>query len=371
MKTTKMMKLNLIKQDWINKFNKPLIISGPCSAESKDQVLEIAKKLKKINNIKIFRAGIWKPRTRPNSFEGIGEIGLKWLKEVKKETGLLIATEIANATHVKLARKHEVDILWIGARSTVNPFTVQEIAEALKDTNKIILVKNPINPDIELWIGALERLLNQGITKLGIIHRGFSTYKSLIYRNPPNWDLALKFKKLFPNIPILCDPSHICGNKERLLEVMIQAINFNYDGFIIETHCNPDDAFSDSQQQIQPSILGDYIKKLNNHSLRLKETQDKDKEKSQFELDQVRNLIKELDHNIIYLLSKRVNYSEQIALIKKNSNLVILQQKRWKTLIEEYKKMGTQFGLATKFLEELFKVIHKESRKIQKKIINL
>ncbi|XMD33523.1 MAG: chorismate mutase [Candidatus Karelsulcia muelleri] len=365
------MKLNFIKQDWINKFNKPLIISGPCSAESKDQVLEIANKLKKINNLKIFRAGIWKPRTRPNSFEGIGEIGLKWLKEVKKETGLLIATEVANATHVKLAIKHEVDILWIGARSTVNPFTVQEIAEALKDTNKIILVKNPINPDLELWIGALERLLNKGITKLGIIHRGFYTYKSFIYRNPPNWDLALKFKKLFPNIPIFCDPSHICGNKERLFEVMIQAINFNYDGFIIETHCNPDDAFSDSQQQMKPSILVDYMKKLNNHSLRLKETQDKEKEKYQFELDQVRTLIQELDHNLISLFSKRVNYSEQIALIKKNSNLVILQQKRWKTLIEEYKKMGTQFGLSTKFLEELFKVIHKESRKIQKKIINL
>ncbi|WP_259147376.1 bifunctional 3-deoxy-7-phosphoheptulonate synthase/chorismate mutase type II [Candidatus Karelsulcia muelleri] len=349
-----------IEQNWINSFKKPLIISGPCSAETENQVLETAKKLDK-NYIQVFRAGIWKPRTRPNCFEGIGQIGLKWLNKVKKETGFLTATEVANSTHVELALKYDIDIIWIGARSTVNPFTVQEISEALKNTTKIILVKNPINPDLDLWIGALERLMNQGIKKIGVIHRGFSTYKSIKYRNTPNWGLALKFKKLYPNIPMLCDPSHISGNRECLFEVIKQAMSFKYEGLIVETHCNPDKALSDSQQQIRPEqfvefLKNDFLKKTNS--------------KTEMELEHIRVLISELDQNLIYLLSERMESSEKVAIIKKINNLLVFQPKRWKSLIEEYQTLGQKLCLSEKFLENIFQEIHKESINIQNKIIN-
>src|SRR5690606_3263482 len=251
----------MTKDVGINQFEKPLIIAGPCSAESETQMLEIAEKLDK-NYVQVFRAGIWKPRTKPNSFEGVGAIGLKWLKKVKEEFGFIIATEVATANHVKLAVEHDVDWLWIGARSTANPFTVQEIAEALKNTDKTVLVKNPVNPDLELWIGAIERLQSQGIQKIGAVHRGFSTYKKTKYRNNPQWQIALDFMDKMPGIPMICDPSHICGNREGIFDVAQQAFNFEYNGLMIETHNNPDQAWSDAKQQITPENLLETLKKL-------------------------------------------------------------------------------------------------------------
>ena len=245
------MNLQNLENNWIKEFSNPLIIAGPCSAESESQMLETAKRIKESNaDVPIFRAGIWKPRTKPNGFEGVGVIGLNWLKKVKEEYGFKTATEVANAHHVAAALEADVDILWIGARSTVNPFTVQEIAEALKGTDKPVLVKNPVNPDLALWIGALERLLGQNVKNLGVLHRGFSTYQKTKYRNIPNWQIALDFKNQFPNIPMLVDPSHICGNRTGLAGIAQEALNVGYEGMMIETHCTPDEAWSDAAQQI-------------------------------------------------------------------------------------------------------------------------
>ena len=241
---------------WLDDFqlNHPLVIAGPCSAETEDQVLKIAHELKN-SDVSIFRAGIWKPRTRPGGFEGVGEIGLKWLQKAKAETGLLMAIEVATAAHVKLALEHDIDVLWIGARTTVNPFAVQEIADALQGTDKIVLLKNPVNPDLSLWIGGLERLYNANIKKLGVIHRGFSTYEKTKYRNIPEWQLAIELQNRFPDLPLICDPSHITGKRDMIQEVSQQALDLNYDGLIIETHIDPDNAWSDAAQQVTPTVL--------------------------------------------------------------------------------------------------------------------
>src|SRR5690606_16018652 len=246
--------------NWIAEFQKPLFIAGPCSAESEKQMLQIASTLPE--QVKVFRAGIWKPRTKPNSFEGVGAIGLKWLKKVKEEYGFKITTEIATASHAKLALEHDVDILWIGARTTVNPFKVQEIADALRGTDKIVLIKNPVNPDLDLWIGALERLNGEGITKLGAIHRGFSTYKKDRYRNQPQWQIPLDFKNLFPQIPLICDPSHIAGDRNLIAEIAQKSFNFGFDGLMVETHHTPDEAWSDAAQQVTPDRLKSIINNL-------------------------------------------------------------------------------------------------------------
>src|SRR6478672_2064300 len=245
---------------WLTDFNlsHPLVIAGPCSAETEDQVLKIAHELKD-SDVSIFRAGIWKPRTRPGGFEGVGEIGLKWLQKAKAETGLLIAIEVANATHVKLAIEHDIDVLWIGARTTVNPFAVQEIADALAGSDKIIFVKNPVNPDLALWIGGVERLYNAGIRNLGVIHRGFSTYEKTKYRNNPEWQIAIDFQNKFPDLPLIIDPSHITGNRDMIYKVTQEALDLNYDGMIIETHIDPDNAWSDAEQQVTPEQLKKII----------------------------------------------------------------------------------------------------------------
>ena len=241
---------------WLDDFNlnHPLVIAGPCSAETEDQVLKIAHDLKD-TDVSIYRAGIWKPRTRPGMFEGVGAIGLKWLDKVKKETGLLTATEVANASHVKLALEYDIDVLWIGARSTVSPFIVQEIADALKGTDKIVLVKNPVNPDLALWLGGIERLYSANIKKLGVIHRGFSTYEKSKYRNNPEWQLPIELQNRFPDIPLICDPSHIAGRRDILQDISQTALDLNFDGLMIETHIDPDNAWSDAAQQITPSVL--------------------------------------------------------------------------------------------------------------------
>ena len=356
------MNLRDLENNWINQFQQPLIIAGPCSAESEQQMLETAKRIKETNaQVPIFRAGIWKPRTKPNGFEGVGVIGLNWLKKVKEEYGFKTATEVANAHHVDAALKADVDILWIGARSTVNPFTVQEIAEALKGTEKIVLVKNPVNPDLALWIGALERLLGQDIKNLGAIHRGFSTYQKTKYRNNPNWQIALDFKSQFPNIPILIDPSHICGNRTGLAGITQEALNVGYQGAIIESHCNPDEAWSDASQQITPEVLGEMISNLKVRSTGLAGFDD--------EMGRHRTLISDLDFQVIELLSQRMKISAKIGKLKKENDIAIFQPDRWKVITEYAAQKATETGMSQDFIEKVFKAIHEESIEVQNNIM--
>jgi chorismate mutase len=349
--------------DWINQFKKPLIIAGPCSAESEKQMLETAEGLDQ-NYVRIFRAGIWKPRTKPNSFEGVGAIGLKWLKKVKDEFGFITITEVATANHVKSAIENDVDWLWIGARSTANPFTVQEIAEALKDTEKVVLVKNPVNPDLDLWIGAIERLQAQNIQNLGAVHRGFSTYKKTKYRNNPQWQIALDFMDKMPGIPMICDPSHICGNREGLLDVAQQAFNFEYNGLMIETHNNPDQAWSDAKQQITPGRLLEILKKL--------ELRKSDNEDAVYhsQLNLFRNEIDEADQSIIEAIAQRMAVSVQIGGLKKEHNVAVYQPERWKIIRENVMSQGKKLGLSEEFIEKLIKAIHQESILHQNQIMN-
>ena len=357
------MELNSLQNLWKNKYKNPIIIAGPCSAESEIQMMETAERIKNSGlEIPIFRAGIWKPRTKPNGFEGVGVIGLGWLKKVKETYGFETATEVANAHHVEAALKADVDILWIGARSTVNPFTIQEIAEALEGTEKIILVKNPVNPDLALWIGAFERLLAKNITNLGGIHRGFSTYQKTNYRNTPKWQIALDLKNQFPNIPLFIDPSHICGRRDTLAEVTQNAINLNYDGVMIESHCDPDEAWSDAKQQITPEVLAELISNLkirNAHSDHLED-----------QLLQNRSIISDLDHQLIELLSERMKISEKIGAYKKTHNISVFQPERWKKITEYTMQKANDNNISTHFIEKLFKAIHEESVELQNGIMN-
>lgn len=355
------MNLKELKNNWVKDFASPLIIAGPCSAESESQMLETAKRIKESTDaVSIFRAGIWKPRTKPNGFEGVGVIGLNWLKKVKEEYGFRTATEVANAHHVAAALEADVDILWIGARSTVNPFTVQEIAEALKGTDKPVFVKNPVNPDLALWIGALERLLGQDVKNLGVIHRGFSTYQKTKYRNIPNWQIALDFKQQFPNIPMLVDPSHICGNRTGLAGIAQEALNVGYEGMIIETHGNPDDAWSDASQQITPEVLADLIGNLQIRNSDISAFDD--------EMGRHRTLISDLDFQLIEVLSHRMKISEKIGTLKKENNIAIFQPERWKIITEYATQKADETGMSPDFIEKVFKAIHEESIEIQNNI---
>ncbi|WP_185869299.1 bifunctional 3-deoxy-7-phosphoheptulonate synthase/chorismate mutase type II [Blattabacterium cuenoti] len=351
---------NSIDRSWIDELDKPLIISGPCSAESEQQILETANRLNP-SYVKIFRAGIWKPRTKPNNFEGIGKKGLEWLRKVKKNMNFLTATEVANEEHVKLAISFEVDVLWIGARSTASPFTIQKIADALEgENNKIILVKNPIHPDIELWIGALERFVNKGIRKLGVIHRGFYTYKNSKYRNQPNWNLLFNFRDILPRIPIICDPSHICGNKKGIFDIAKKAYHFQYEGLMIESHCDPDHAWSDSKQQITPENLVKMLKELTYVR--------KCDQKNQKDLDSFRIIIDEIDENIIALLAERMNISKELGSWKKSTDVAVFQPNRWENIMEKSIVLGKSLGISEELLEGIFKLLHQESIKIQNQI---
>jgi chorismate mutase len=350
---------------WLDDFqlNHPLVIAGPCSAETEEQVLKIAHELKN-SDVSIFRAGIWKPRTRPGGFEGVGEIGLKWLQKAKAETGLLMATEVATAAHVRLALEYDIDVLWIGARTTVNPFAVQEIADALEGTDKIVLLKNPVNPDLSLWIGGLERLYNANIKKLGVIHRGFSTYEKTKYRNNPEWQIAIDLQNRFPDLPLICDPSHITGKRDMIQEVSQQALDLNYDGLIIETHIDPDNAWSDAAQQVTPAILKQMF-----INLKVRKVTDDESEYNQ-KMAKLRMQIDEFDGKLLEILGNRMKVANKIGLLKKEKNVAILQNKRWNEILSKMLLEGQEKGLSNDFVMLLFKAIHQESITHQENVIN-
>ena len=350
---------------WLDDFKltHPLVIAGPCSAETEGQVLKIAHELKD-SDVSIYRAGIWKPRTRPGGFEGVGAIGLKWMQKAKAETGLLMATEVATAAHVKLALNHDIDVLWIGARTTVNPFAVQEIADALQNTEKIVLVKNPVNPDLALWIGGVERLYNAGIKKLGVIHRGFSTYEKTKYRNIPEWQLPIELQSRFPDLPLICDPSHITGKRDMILEVSQQALDLNYDGLMIETHCDPENAWSDAAQQITPTVLKQIFK-----DLRIRKTST-DEGDFNTKMIKLRADIDITDSKLLEILGKRMKVADQIGALKKEKNIAVLQSKRWNEILEKMIVEGEDKGLSEEFILRLFKAIHQESISHQERVIN-
>jgi chorismate mutase len=354
---------NVNSRAWLNTYNlpHPLVIAGPCSAETEKQVLETAHQLKN-DKVSIFRAGIWKPRTRPGGFEGVGAIGLKWLQKAKAETGLQMAIEVATAAHVKLALDHDIDVLWIGARTTVNPFAVQELADALKGTKKTVLLKNPVNPDLALWIGGLERLLHAGIENVGVIHRGFSTYGKSKFRNNPEWQIAIDFQHKFPNVPLIIDPSHITGNRDMIYEVTQQALDMNYDGMIIETHIDPENAWSDAAQQVTPDRLKHIIKEL------IIRKKDDSSDYFQSELNRLRHRIDEFDHKLIELLGKRMKVADDIGALKKSKNVAVLQSNRWTEIMEKMQNEGLEKGLSHDFVAQLFKAIHQESIAHQEKI---
>ncbi|MGY0406999.1 MAG: chorismate mutase [Polaribacter sp.] len=349
---------------WLDdmKLEHPLVIAGPCSAETEEQVLKIAHELKD-SDVSYFRAGIWKPRTRPGNFEGVGALGLAWLKKVKKQTGMKTCTEVANAAHVKLALENDVDLLWIGARSTVSPFIMQEIAEALGGTDKIVLVKNPVNPDLALWLGGIERLYTAGIKNLGAIHRGFSTYEKSKYRNIPEWQLAIEFQNRFPDLPLICDPSHITGNREMIFDVSQTALDLNFNGLMIETHFDPDNAWSDAAQQVTPTKLKQIME-----DLKIRKTTNTEVA-YRSSLENLRAQINVVDSQLIDLLGKRMKVADQIGELKKDKNVAVLQSKRWNEILGNMILEGENKGLSEEFVLKMFKAIHQESINHQEKII--
>jgi len=342
--------------------DRPLVIAGPCSAESEEQVMDTARQLKD-QGIEIFRAGIWKPRTRPNSFEGVGTIGLEWLKIVQKELGMKVSTEVANVNHVYEALRMGVDIIWIGARTSANPFAMQEIADALKGVDIPVFVKNPVNPDVDLWMGAIERIQGAGITRVGAIHRGFSTFDKTRYRNIPQWQLPIELRRKMPNIPMVCDPSHIGGRRDILQEISQKALDLNYDGLIIETHCNPDKAWSDASQQITPATLKVL---LGNLVLRHREIDSV----SLHNLEDLRHEIDNLDNKLLSILEQRMKVVEKIGAYKKANNITILQPNRWQEILTKTLEMGKNIDLSDDFIEQVFKLIHQESINKQMKVMN-
>ena len=337
---------------------RPIVISGPCSAETEEQVIDTARRLAACG-VKIFRAGIWKPRTKPGGFEGVGEACFAWLDRVKRETGMKTAVEVASAHHVELALKAGVDVLWIGARTATNPFAVQDIADALKGKDTAVLVKNPMNPDLELWIGALERIANAGIKRLGAIHRGFSEYEHTIYRNAPQWRIPIELRRRIPGLPIFCDPSHMGGRRDLIAPLSQEAMDLGFDGLIVETHCNPDCAWSDKNQQITPETLAEILSKLvirdtNNTEL----------------LAELRCEIDRIDTEVLALLSRRMQISRDIGNYKKEHGLSVLQAQRYNELLDDRAKRGAELNLDQDFVKAVLRTIHDESVRLQIEIIN-
>ena len=338
---------------------RPLVIAGPCSAETEEQVMNTARQLAS-KGIKLFRAGIWKPRTKPGGFEGVGVEGLAWLKRVKQETGMLVATEVATAKHVLECLKAGIDVLWIGARTTANPFAMQEIADALRGVDIPVLVKNPVNPDLELWIGALERINQAGLKRLAAIHRGFSSYEKKIYRNLPQWHIPIELRRRIPQLPIICDPSHIGGKRELIAPLCQQAMDLGFDGLIIESHCDPDKAWSDASQQVTPDVL-DYI--LNLLVIR-QDTQTTEN------LAELRKQIDECDNDLIQILAKRMRVAREIGTYKKEHDMTILQTGRYNEILEKRGSQAALCGMDTEFAKKVFEAIHEESVRQQMEIIN-
>ncbi len=343
---------------------RPLIISGPCSAETEEQVLATASQLAATGKVDILRAGIWKPRTRPGSFEGVGTKGLPWLQKAKELTGLPVAVEVATGKQVEDALHFGVDVLWIGARTTVNPFSVQDVADALKGVDVPVLIKNPINPDVELWIGAAERVAKSGIKNIGLIHRGFSSYGNTEYRNAPMWHLAIEMKRRFPEMLMINDPSHICGRRDILQEVAQKAIDLDFDGLIIESHIDPDNAWSDAKQQVTPEVLGAMINAM------IWRKEDIISEELHIQMDKMRAQINQLDDELLQLLGQRMKVADKIGQYKKDNNITILQTNRWNAILERAFVKGGQLGLSQEFITKYFDAVHMESINHQNKIMN-
>jgi len=342
--------------------SEPLIIAGPCSAESEEQILDTAKQISSKTSTHIFRAGIWKPRTRPGNFEGIGEKGLKWLEKVKEQTGMMVATEVAKPEHVNLALKYNIDILWIGARTVANPFSIQEIADSLKNIDIPVFIKNPINPDLSLWIGAIERIRETGISKIVAIHRGFYPYEKTKFRNIPKWEIPIELKRKFHNLPIICDPSHISGNTNYIQEISQKALDLNFNGLMIETHNNPKIALSDSEQQLTPKKLEQLLKALIIRTSPIVVNKEV--------LQQYREQIDSIDQQMLELLSKRMDVIDKIGKYKLNNNITIFQLRRWENILKTRTELGVKMGLNNTFIKEILQLMHKESIQIQNKIMN-
>ena len=357
---TKNMK-ELVQSKW-NK--RPLIISGPCSAETEEQVMETAQRLAATGKVDLLRAGIWKPRTRPGSFEGIGTKGLPWMQLAKKATGLPITIEVATGKQVEDALHFDVDVLWIGARTTVNPFSVQEVADALRGVDVPVLIKNPINPDLELWIGAVERVAKAGIKQIGLIHRGFSAYGNTEYRNAPMWHLAIEMKRRNPGMMMINDPSHICGRRDILMDVAQKAIDLDFDGLIIESHIDPDNAWSDAKQQITPERLSEMLGEI------VWRKEDSSSEEFHMALEKLRQQINHLDDELMQIIGQRMKVAEKIGEYKKNNDITILQTNRWNEILDRAFKKGDKLGLSKEFITKYFDAVHMESINHQNKIMN-
>jgi chorismate mutase len=361
MQATELNTKEITQQKW-NK--RPLIISGPCSAETEEQVVETAVRLGKTGKVDMLRAGIWKPRTRPGSFEGVGTKGLPWLQKAKQLTGLPLTVEVATGKQVEDALHFDIDVLWIGARTTVNPFSVQEVADALRGVDVPVLVKNPINPDLELWTGAVERVAKAGIKQIGLIHRGFSSYGNTEYRNAPMWHLAIEMKRRNPTLMMINDPSHICGRRDILLDIAQTAIDLDYDGLMIESHIDPDNAWSDAKQQVTPERLGEMLESI------IWRREDIASETFHAEMEKLRQQINQLDDELMQILGQRMKVADKIGEYKKQNNITILQTNRWNSILERAFLKGDKLGLSKEFITKYFDAVHMESINHQNKIMN-
>jgi chorismate mutase len=351
-------------ENWAKTNHKPLIIAGPCSAETPEQLMSTARLLKDLGKVDVLRAGIWKPRTRPNAFEGAGEEGLKWLADVKKELGIMIGTEVANPQHIELALKYGVDVLWVGARTTVSPFAVQEMADAMQGvTDKAILIKNPTHPELGLWIGAFERFYRAGVRNLAAIHRGFSTIDKTKFRNVPTWSIPIELKRIAPQIPIICDPSHIGGKRDLIFEISQKAMDLGFDGLMIETHIDPDKAWSDADQQVTPSRLGDILA-----DLKIREQSSTDRDFNDH-LEDLREKIDNIDRELVETLATRMAVVEKIGEYKRDNNVTTLQVKRWDEIMKNRSELARKLGINEEFVVDVFKLVHEESIRRQTEIM--
>lgn len=350
---------------WFNKtLSGPLIIAGPCSAESREQVLQTARGVAALGKVDVFRAGVWKPRSRPGTFQGAGEPALEWLAEAKQETGLLLAVEVATPHHLEAALKAGVDLFWVGARTSSNPFSVDELASAMAGVDKPVLIKNPIHPDLEMWIGTIERFAKAGVGRIGAIHRGFSPFQKSMYRNVPKWEVAIDLRSIMPDLPIICDPSHISGKPELIPDVAQKALNLSMDGLMIETHVNPSKALSDAKQQVTPKNLGDILTSLSYKRITPSSPESIDI------LESMREKIDSLDLQLLELLSQRMEIIEQIGEYKMKNNMAIIQLRRWEEMIKLRVEVGERLGLSPEYVKDLLRLVHKESVRKQADLIS-